>query len=142
PCATFPWSPPLERTYGALYGGLEKIEEQDPMYDGSGMDGAALNEIDRLDRAMYSLRSLNTRNHPGLLLATASGLQLSNDHKLIFRKGIDDETRAALEVQLASCFGPHVGSYRNKIFKRYMYSTRMPVILFITEDKIDCPIEV
>jgi hypothetical protein len=142
PCTSFPWSPPKELTYGALYGGLDKIEEQSPKYDGSGMDDAALNEIDRLDQAFFSLKSLNSTRHPGLLLATASGLQLSDDHNLLFKEGIDEETQKLLTAQLSACFGPHVGSYRNKVFKRYMYSTGMPLIVFITEDKIDCPIEV
>jgi len=142
PCTTFPWSPPKEFTYGALYGGLDKIEAQPPTYDGSGLDDAARNEIERLDNALFSLKSLRADGQPGLLLGTASGLQIGADHNLIFKKDIDEETKTSLAAQLSGCFGPHVGSYRNKIFKRYMYSTGMPLVIFVTENKIDCEIEV
>src|SRR5262249_19531278 len=53
-----------------------------------------------------------------------------------------ESARADQAQVLMHCRGPHVGSYRNKVFKRYMYATEIPLIIFVTEDKIDCPIEV
>jgi hypothetical protein len=142
PCTTFPWSPPKESTYGALYGGLDRIEDHEPTYDGSPLDAAAKNEIARMHQAFFSLNSLRSDHQPGLLLAATSGLQIGRDHAFRFDDGVDDETRTLVSQRAFNGFGPHVGSYRNKIFKRYMYSTEMPIVIFITEDKIDCPIEV
>src|SRR3974377_2399568 len=79
---------------------------------------------------------------PVLLLAAASGLQLSSDHKLKFPDGVIDSRKEELADQLSRCYGPHVGSYRNKVFKRFMYATKLPMMIFVSDDKIDCEIEV
>lgn len=79
---------------------------------------------------------------PCLLLGAASGLQIGTNHRLRFHEGVNTEVRDRLRRQVETCFGPHVGSYHNKVFKRFMYATKVPVVLFITADKIDCEIEV
>lgn len=138
PCTTFPWSPPTEATYGALYGGLEKIEPKRPDYNNR-LDEEARKEIKRLTETPYTPTSMPK---PSLLLSATSGLQISKDHNLKFHEGLHDATILALKGHLSKCFGPHIGSYRNKIFKRFLYETKIPIMIFITDDKIDCEIEV
>ena len=139
PCSPFPWSTPGEETYGAWYGGLEEKVAKNPDYALPPLDGEAEEEIAKL--LSHPFRPTNDSG-PALLLGAASGLQISGAHRLKFHPDLDERTKEELTAQLASCFGPHVGSYHNKIFKRFMYATRIPLVLFITADKIDCEIEV
>lgn len=139
PCTLFPWSPPGDETYGATYGGLEEIGDQDPDYSLPPLDDVAQGEITKLLELPYTLQTLNK---PALLLGAASGLQLSGDLKLVFDRELDPQTRENKRQQLEDCRGPHVGSYHNKVFKRFMYKTGIPIIIFLTGDKIDCKIEV
>lgn len=138
PCTTFPWSPPLEETYGAFYGGIQWLPEKKPDYDLPALDKAAKAEIQKLREAPFSLEW----RQPMLLLGAASGLQLSDEPILKFNSELDEASRAELTEKLNKCRGPHVGSYRNKVFKRYMYATKLPIIISITGDKIDCEIDV
>lgn len=138
PCTTFPWSPPTEDTYGALYGGLEKIESKGPDYVNR-LDDDARKEISRFMETPFTLTAMP---RPALLLSATSGLQISEAHKLKFQDGLDEPTINELKEQLSKCFGPHIGSYRNKVFKRFLYETKLPIMLFITGNKIDCEIEV
>ncbi len=140
PCTKFPWSPPVEDTYGAAYGPLfDNLMERDPDYRLPPLDESAVREISRLEKSLYTL---TTMKRPILLLGAASGLQLSSQPSPKFCEGIDDLRKRELSDQLSLCQGPHVGSYRNKIFKRFMYATKLPIIIFITDDKIDCEVEV
>jgi Domain of unknown function (DUF4062) len=140
PCTKFPWSPPVETTYGAAYGGLETIIDQDPDYKLPPLNASARREIARLENSLFTISSMK---RPTLLLGAASGLQLTPGHTLIFQdKKLSKSRMEELEAQLRQCFGPHVGSYRNKVFKRFMYDTSLPMVIFLTGDKINCPIEV
>ncbi len=56
-----------------------------------------------------------------LFLATASGLDLRHSRKH-FR-------------------GPHIGSHPNMLFKRAIFRTEEPVVLFLTEDKVGDPFD-
>src|ERR1039457_7654959 len=47
----------------------------------------------------------------------------------------------AIRKRLIALVSPHVGSPRNNIFKRFMYATPHPVMLFMTSAKIDCPVK-
>lgn len=138
PCTTFPWSPPLEEAYGALYGGLEKIQAKRPTYDLSPLDNEAKEGIARLIEMPYSLTTLNK---PALLLGATSGLQISEEHNIIFSDSISAKARQELEIKIKACYGPHIGSYHNRIFKRFMYETKIPIMMFVTSDKVDCPIK-
>lgn len=138
PCTTFPWSTPLEDRYGAFYGGVQHVQEKNPDYTLPPLDDEATEEIRRLLVAPFSL----TWRQPTLLLSTASGLQLSDEYTMTFSPGLDEAAENELRGQLKKCFGPHVGSYRNKIFKRYLYATGLPTMIFLTGDKIDCDIPV
>ncbi len=110
-----------------------------PDYDSKGLDRKEQAEIQQLIKAPFSLPSMK---RPALLLGAASGLQISPKHKLKFPKGLSEAKRNEYEQELSQCFGPHVGSYHNKIFKRFMYATNLPLVIFLTADKIDCEIEV
>jgi len=59
-----------------------------------------------------------------MLLGALSGLQMTKD------------------ASIADCIGPHVGSPRNKVFKRFLYSTQLPVMLFLDAKKIDSRVDV
>src|SRR5205085_12023301 len=134
----FPWCPPEDVTYGASYGGMDKVLfDRKPDYSGAGLNDREQEEIDKL--APFSLPSMK---RPILLLGATSGLQMSPSPILKFSADISVAQRKELQSQLSNCFGPHVGSYYNKIFKRFMYATRLPLVIFITADKIDCTIEV
>jgi hypothetical protein len=105
----------------------------------SPLDRKEQNEIDKLIRAPFSLPGMKG---PALLLGATSGLQIGQERKLKFPEGLTETQRQELQKQLGGCFGPHVGSYHNKIFKRFMYATRLPIVIFVTADKIDCEIDV
>jgi len=140
PCTMFPWSPPVETTYGAAYGGLEKkLAALSPDYRQPPLNLTSRQEIERLLAAPYTLTAMK---RPTLLLGAASGLQLSGNQHLRFPHDLPEARKEELRAQLSQCFGPHVGSYHNKVFKRFMYATRLPLMIFLTGDKIDCPIEV
>lgn len=140
PCTEFPWSPPEEKTYGASYGGIDKnLIPRMPDYASQGLDRKEMAEIQQLIKTPYSLLSMK---RPVLLLGAASGLQIGSTHKLKFPKELVESKRNEYAQQLGKCFGPHVGSYHNKIFKRFMYATNLPLVIFLTADKIDCEIEV
>jgi hypothetical protein len=140
PCTEFPWSPPEETTYGASYGGIDKnLFDRKPDYSLQGLSAKEKAEIDKLLKAPFSLP---TMKKPALLLGAASGLQIGSKHKLRFPDGLSTERCQELERQLSRCFGPHVGSYHNKIFKRFMYATNLPIVIFLTANKIDCDIHV
>jgi len=141
PCTEFPWSPPPleETTYGASYGPIDHLINRPPVYSGRGLDRKEIFEIEKLMKAPFSLKSMN---RPALLLGATSGLQIGDKHNLKFSQEIAPAKKQELEEQLSHCFGPHVGSYHNKIFKRFMYDTKLPLVIFLTADKINCEIEV
>lgn len=140
PCTNFPWSPPVEQRYGAVYGGLEALADQLPDYSLPPLDASAWHEITRLKEMEFSLTKMRK---PVLLLGAASGLQISTEPKVVFTdERLPESRKLELIEQLSHCFGPHVGSYHNKIFKRFLYDTGLPMVLFMTSDKIDTEIEV
>lgn len=140
PCSTFPWSPPSEETYGASYGGLEKMRDRSPDYRLAPLIPDARRQIDRLMSMPFAPKL--APGMPSLLLGAASGLQVSDQYTLNFAGDLKERAKEELTAQLKLCRGPHVGSYKNKVFKRFMYNTGIPIIIFITSDKIDCPIDV
>jgi len=138
PCFNFPWGPAREETYGALYGSLEHGLERPPEYSGNPLDKAANWEIQTLLDQPLSLTSMK---RPALLLGSLSGLKLE-ESALNFPDGLPESARNELSGLLRQCLGPHVGSYRNKVFKRFLCATRLPMVMFLTADKIDARIEV
>jgi hypothetical protein len=61
--------------------------------------------------------------------------------RIDFLPEVSEDCRSESALQIESCFGPHVGSYHNKVFKRFMYATKLPIVLFFDNDKVDCPVE-
>ncbi|MBI5946291.1 MAG: DUF4062 domain-containing protein [Chloroflexi bacterium] len=135
PCTQFPWGLP-EKTYGASFGPVGVLDSRDPNYEGKPLNTRARDAIKNLGAARLALKRKNT----SLIVAAASGLQLSDGHKIIGDEGYS--TPASLKSAVEKCYGPHVGSYNNKVFKRYLYETRLPVMLAVDGSKIDSPIDV
>lgn len=134
PCAHFPWGSP-EATYGASYGPVAELEPLEPLFM-EPLDQDARDAIANLGSSQLALRPENT----SLIITAASGLQLSRKHILAGEEGYI--APKSLEKQIGRCFGPHVGSYRNKVLKRYLYDTGIPAMLVIDSSKINCPIDV
>lgn len=140
PCTTFPWSPPTDDSYGALYGALDKIERKKPSYGCEEIDTYARKEIERLKETPFTITELK---RPTLILATASGLQTTDrKYELKFPDNTDSETKECLYEEIKCCLGPHVGSYKNKIFKRFLYEINIPIMFFITSNKINRDIDI
>lgn len=106
-----PYGPP-ENTYGATFGKIAQLVEDDPPKDPSSI--VSLRE--NAEEIILSMSpSLVPIEKPSLLLGTASGLELTQDFPFP---------------------GPHVGSYYNKIFKRAMFKSPHPLMLFLDSTKI------
>jgi hypothetical protein len=140
PCSQFPWSPPFEETYGALYAGIAGLTKKQPDYLQHSLDSFVETEIKKLLEDSYAPRHDDQKIT--LLLGTSSGLQIQEPRDIRFGPEIIDSRKEELRQQILSCFGPHVGSYHNKIFKRFMYATKLPLVLFIDGEKVDCAVEV
>ena len=136
-CSTFPWGPPVEDTYGTLYGKLINIQKRSPTYSDPVIDYTARKEIDSLNNAFLSLTKWQK---PVLILSTVSGLQMSDNYEFIFDANLPDGIKKEYEEKIKKCKGPHVGSYHNMVYKRFLYELNLPVMFFITGDKIDSKI--
>ncbi|WP_395745605.1 DUF4062 domain-containing protein [Prosthecobacter sp.] len=131
PCTPFPWGTP-EETYGAALGPLaiNVAMDRSPLFPPGKLRKRELAEIRKLSDAA---KKVHRPGNKTLLLAAASGLQLSS--KIKVKDGLDKPDG------ILECRGPHVGSYKNKLFKRFMYETKHPLMIFITADKIDSEID-
>lgn len=116
-CALFPWGSPEQR-YGAVFGPLVNFvpEAKKPSFPPEPLSFYDKSAIKALHDDLYSPAKWTS---PALLLGALSGLQLSRD------------------IEISNCLGPHVGSPRNKVFKRFMYATELPLMLFMAANKID-----
>jgi len=142
--------PPDDR-YGGMYGQLTgrtrapeyefPLEEYDP---------ASRKLV--LDMSREIFRSENG-DGPCLVLGAASGLQLTEEITAVKRNRGGTEISPAKELAEYTnpnvldklkkyCRGFHVGSYENHLFKRCLYLTKAREIIFIHDEKIDCPVEV
>jgi len=145
PCSTFPWGPPNEGTYAALYGELTKIQEKKPRYDQRSLDERdrdARKGIERLKTSPFGVaRIAEEEGRLTLILGATSGLQLTEEHSVEFHRDLGEASRESLKKEIDQCYGPHIGSYTNMIFKRFLYETGIPIMLFLTGEKFDCQIE-
>jgi len=115
-CSLFPWGSP-EKLYGAVFGPEDElVVPRGPTFPQGHLLEADNQAITLLCSSYYSPSKWE---QPALLLGALSGLQLKRDPRI------------------ANCLGPHVGSIRNKVFKRFMYQTKLPVMLFLTANKIN-----
>jgi hypothetical protein len=105
----------------------KKREQPDPEFPPAPLDSYAVTAIEDLAKQKFSPKDW-TGN--ALFLGATSGLQLSGE--LV--------TQAGDRLPAVGCAGPHVGSFKNKLFKRFMFDTPHPIMLFLTDDKIDSPI--
>jgi hypothetical protein len=144
-CLPVPEGPP-DHTYGGMYGPLTGRDRY-PSYDLPALqedDPDAWQIIQRVSDNIF--RSLVSREggRPALLLAAASGLQLTDDVKISEQH--NGEWAPCADVSLADkirrCRGFHVGSYQNKLFKRCYYGNSIPTIVFLHDDKVDCEVRI
>lgn len=120
-CSLFPWGPP-ERRYGAVFGPVNDCvpEIKKPSFPPNPLSAGDRKAIELLQADQYSPARWEG---PALMLGALSGLQLGEDPRI------------------PGCFGPHVGSPRNKVFKRFMYATELPVMFFMAENKINSRVD-
>jgi hypothetical protein len=120
-CSLFPWGPP-EQLYGAVFG---PINDKVPFAKTPSFPPEPLNRDDReaIEMLLNDYYSPAKWTTPALMLCALSGLQLIKD------------------PAISDCLGPHVGSPRNKVFKRFMYQTGLPMMLFLTEKKINSDVD-
>jgi hypothetical protein len=147
-CHPVPEGPP-DHTYGGMYGPLTN-RHRCPNYD--------LPPLEKYDPDAFKLiQSLKTEVFPdlqgekeSLLLAATSGLQVSDD-VIIKELRMDSESKTNIwypstntEIRdcVRKCRGFHVGSYQNMLFKRCYYLTKIPTVVFIHDDKVDCEVKV
>ena len=104
---------PPEGYYGAMFGSTLLQDPEAP-------PGKPRRLFPREDAAIKETSKLLKGNgERRLFLATASGLDLT--HKQTHFRG------------------PHIGSHPNMLFKRAIFQTGQPIVLFLTEEKIDKP---
>lgn len=139
-CHPEPEGPPDDR-YGGMYGPLtgrdRKPDYTSPPLQDFDPNGYIM--IEKLNRRIFSETENDSKT---LILAAISGLQISGEIK-----AINYETKSVISDekilnQLQECYGFHVGSYQNKLFKRCLNLSKVPTIVFLHDKKIDCPIEV
>jgi len=138
-----PPGPPDEK-YGGTYGELTG-RERAPDYRCPGLgrfDRRAQEIVEEMaERVIFSKAT-----EADLVFAAASGLQVSGEITALRRDGggrlVKCGDRRITRHLEERCRGFHVGSYYNKLFKRCLYATNRPTIVFIHDEKIDCPIEV
>ncbi len=121
-CSLFPWGPP-EQHYGAVFGPINDLvpENRKPSFPPDRLSIDDQEAIKQLHNAPFGPSQWTS---PTLMLGALSGLQL------------------ALDLKISNCVGPHVGSPRNKVFKRFMYDTKLPLMLFMTANKINSPVDI
>jgi len=133
--------------YGGMYGplanrdiapnySLPPLEEDDP---------EGLKIIKKLSKKIFDYE--HGEKEQSIILAAASGLQVSNDIDARYfdeRTGNTHPTNPDDKILklMEKCRGFHVGSYRNKLFKRCYYLTGIPTVVFIHDKKVDCTIDI
>ncbi len=103
-----------DKRYGATYGTLEGLDSYDPPFD-SPLPTEAKECIKDLASQLLTVdaRKSNSDIHSANLLVLASSSGINCDKPL----------------------GPHVGSYRNMLFKRALLQTGAPIVFFVDESK-------
>ena len=146
-CEMFPnTTPDPEDQFGATFGEhIDGLYDErslpgkppEPDYRGKPLDDQEEKAIKKL---LEEAAAPNNWEGKTLLLGAISGIQMSESPKI--KWGKDTEPTDELKGNVEMCSGFHVGSYKNKLFKRFMYETQLPLMIFLDESKIDCEIEV
>jgi hypothetical protein len=140
-CHPEPDGPP-DNKYGGMFGpltGRNRIPDyRMPSLDTYDPDAVGLVHMVR-DRVFPKV----VDRKQAILLAAASGLQLSD----VLTAVTPDEPPVPLRDEailqdVRKCRGFHGGSYQNRLFKMAMFQTNIPAIVFLHDEKIDCPVRV
>ncbi|MEK6258505.1 MAG: DUF4062 domain-containing protein [Planctomycetota bacterium] len=124
-CQPEPDFPPaINEPYGAMYGSLTGIARH-PDYFGRPIEDEDPDAWAAVCRIRDDFLKGSHNPNKTLVLAAASAMQLSPS-KRAAEYGDGRET----------CIGFHVGSYENKLFKRCLYLTGVPAIVFIHDKKV------
>lgn len=147
-CHPVPEGPP-DHTYGGMYGPLTG-RNRTPDYKLPALrdyDPDAANMIVELKKQVFP--SPKDRDN-SILLAAASGLQLTSDVNILEKRqdpvtlkdSWEQSTDSDVIEKVRKCRGFHVGSYQNMLFKRCYYLTQIPTFVFIHDDKVDCDVKI
>lgn len=136
PVTMLPKSSPQD-VYGASYGILDDLiaDDRTPDYSGKEIPEHALQAFNTLANSDDALTLAESQKL--LLVCSISGVQLSDKHQI----DADYDLNPELVQQIDECRGFHVGSFRNLVFKRYLYSTGAPILMTTTRAMLDMPID-
>jgi hypothetical protein len=147
-CHPVPEGPP-DHIYGGMYGALTDRKRR-PDYKLPPLESYDRDGADLITQLMEEIFTPQIREKSSLLLASASGLQLSEKVHALERanSSIEDEeewilsTNAENQKLVCQCRGFHVGSYQNMLFKRCYYLSGIPTVVFIHDSKVDCDVKI
>ncbi|MEW6609511.1 MAG: DUF4062 domain-containing protein [bacterium] len=100
-----------EKRFGATFGDLTRLPEYRTPPEPDPLGKKAKEAVQKMSE------HIKEGSKKLLLFATASGLNIDKDSQFPL--------------------GPHVGSYYNKLFKRALFTTGCPIVLFIDATKIE-----
>lgn len=125
-CQPEPDFPPaMNEPYGAMYGPLTGISRT-PNYSGRSIEDEDPDAWNAVRRIRDDFLSGTHNPDKTLVLAAASAMMLE-----------ESSPGEVYEDIVHPCVGFHVGSYENKIFKRSLYLTGVPTIVFLHDEKVD-----
>ncbi len=137
PISMLPSSPPSD-PYGASFGILEELVDakRRPEYSRQPLDQNSANAVGKLTKEFMKILA----NNRCLIIGETSGIQLSEKHIISQSEGT--ELTSEVEKQVGQCFGFHMGSVYDKLFKRALYKTNFPVIIVTASNKIDISMDI
>jgi hypothetical protein len=140
-CHPEPEGPPDDK-YGGMYGPLTH-RDRSPDYPMPALDIYDRESAKLIEGMSRKILGKPEEDAKPLILGAASGLQLTDAITAVdYENGNQICGESKLMETICTCRGLHVGSYRNMLFKRCLYLTEAPTIIFIHDDKIDSKIEV
>lgn len=147
-CHPVPEGPP-DHTYGGMYGPLTDRNRR-PDYNLPALDRYDPDAFDLIKSLKNEVFPALEKGRPSLLLAAASGLQLTDEvvtlesqrNLLTMSEEWGPSSDDATRDRVRHCRGFHVGSYQNMLFKRCYYLTGIPTVVFIHDDKVDCEVKI
>lgn len=134
---------PLDERYAGMFGRLTELDR-----DADYKDPLGSADKDGLMLAKKLSDQILTQKPPRcLILAAASGFQVSGQVNAVQINRTTGEHHAydyepVLAQLKENCRGLHVGSYVNHLFKRALFQTGAPMIVFLHDKKVDCDVDV
>jgi hypothetical protein len=138
PAFLFPWGSPDEK-YGAFYGELGMVGSPDPDYGRKRLLSSDRKAVEGLLKLKGDIAKWDGAT---LILGATSGLQMSPNPVPKRETIASDHAFEHYRQLLADMAGPHTGSHRNKLFKRFLHDTNLPQVIFAEASKVDCEIDV